>query len=88
MTSLAVGISIALLLTASFAFRFRNARRPKLLVVYFLVFLALEWLGARYFLPPDALGIEVAYVCLALAAIFAGAIYLAERYEATNENSD
>jgi len=87
-TSLAVACSIALLLTASFAFRFRNSRQPKLLIAYFVLFLSLEWVGERYFLPRGALGIEVAAVCFALAAVFVAAIYLVGRYEASLDDSD
>ena len=87
-TSLAVAFSIALLLTASFAFRFRNSRRPKLLAAYFLLFLALEWIGERFFLPPGSLGIEVAYVCFTLTAVFVGATWIVQRYEASIGESD
>jgi hypothetical protein len=71
MVSVLVGISIAALLTSLFAFRFDAGRQRWLLAGYFTVFLVIESVAARFFLPADALGIEVAAVCFALAIVFA-----------------
>ena len=67
-------------LTAAFAFRFRNSRRPGVLAAYFLVFLTVESVGSHYFIPPDAFGIEIALVCFPLAAVFVAASVLSQRW--------
>ncbi len=85
MVSFVVALSIASVLTAAFAFRFRNARRPWVLAAYFLLFLAAEWVASHFFIPPGAFGIEIALVCFPLAAIFAGASVLSQRWEASEE---
>jgi len=82
MISVLVGISIAALLTSLFAFRFDMGRERWLLAGYFVSFLVIEWIAARFFLPPDALGGEVAAVCFALAIIFAMATEYRQRKEA------
>jgi len=81
MVSILVGISIAALLTSLFAFRFDMGRRPWVLAGYFSVFLVIEFVASRYFLPPDALGIDVAVVCFGLAILFAGATEFRQRKE-------
>ena len=88
MLSLFVAASFALMLTAIFAFRFRNERKPFVLIAYFLFFMTLEWVGEEFFLPPGALGIEVALVCLGVAALFTGATVLVSRYDAKSEETD
>ncbi len=81
MIAFVVSFSIALLFTAVFAFRFRTWRQPRTLAVYFVGILAVEWIADHFFLPVGALGLEVAYVCFALSAIFFGAIYVAHRFD-------
>jgi len=85
MVSLVVAFSIASVLTAIFAFRFRNSRRPWLLVGYFLVFFVAEWVASRFFIPPGAFGMEIALVCFPLAAIFVVASILSHRWEADDD---
>jgi hypothetical protein len=82
MVSILVGVSIAALLTSLFAFRFDAGRKPWLLTGYFTLFLVIEWIASRFFLPKDALGIEVAAVCFCLAILFAGATEFRQRKEA------
>jgi len=88
MVSLVVALSIASLLTAAFAFRFRNSRRPGVLTAYFLLFFVVEWLGSYYFIPPDAFGVEIALVCFPLAGIFVIASVLSHRWEADDDADD
>jgi hypothetical protein len=82
MVSVLVGISIAALLTSLFAFRFDLGRERALLAGYFAFFLVIEWIATRFFLPPDALGSEVAAVCFVLAIIFAMATEYRQKKEA------
>jgi hypothetical protein len=83
MASVVVPFSIALLLTSLFAFRFRYWDRPRVLAVYFLGFFALEEIAQSWLLPPGAIPIEVAYICLPLAAVFIGMTFVARRLEAS-----
>ena len=88
MVSILVGISIAALLTSLFAFRFDAGREWWLLAGYFTLFLVVEWVATRIFLPADALGIEVAAVCFGLALLFAMATEYRQRKEAEAQNSE
>ena len=88
MQSLLIAFSIALLLTSVSAFRFSNGRRPLFLLGYFLVFFSLEWLLAHFILPPDAFGLEIAWVCLGLTVPFVIGIILTERYEREERRVD
>ena len=81
MVSFVVALSIASVLTAIFAFRFRNSRRPLLLAGYFLVFFVMEWVASHFFIPPGAFGMEIALVCFPLTALFIGASILSHRWE-------
>jgi hypothetical protein len=81
MEAFVIAASIALLLTAAFTFRFRMWSRPGVVGGYFATFLTLEYLAERLFLPPGALGLETAYVCLPLVAVFGLAILAARRIE-------
>ncbi len=64
-----VSVSIAVLLTTMFMFRFRT-RHPGWGIGYFLVIGGVE-LGIHHFLlPPNALPPEVALVCFPLAFLF------------------
>ena len=83
MTAFLVSLSIAMVLTALFAFRHDNWRRPRLLAVYFVGFLGLEWFAEAYLLPPGAIPLEVAYVCFPLSFAFAAACYGMHRYQAS-----
>lgn len=88
MTSAAVAIAIAAMLTAIFAFRFRPAKRPVALLAYFSLFLGIEWIAGHYFIPPGSLGIEVALVCGLIAVLFVGATILTERLERSARDDD
>jgi hypothetical protein len=79
MQSLANAFSVALLLTAFFAFRHQLGRRPGLLAVYFALFMGLEWVGEHYFIPAGAFGAEIAAVCLVLSVPFLVATWLSHR---------
>ena len=82
MTAFVVAFSIASVLTAVFAFRFRNSRRPGVLVAYFLIFFVVEWLASHFFIPPGAFGIEIALICFPLTGVFVVASVLSQRWEA------
>lgn len=88
MISAAVAVAIAAMMTSIFAFRFRYGKRPFLLAGYFLLFLGIEWIAGRYFIPPGALGVEVAVVCAAIALLFAAATVLTERLEKSDSRRD
>jgi hypothetical protein len=77
--SAVVAGSIASVMTAVFAFRFRTWKAPRRLASYFATFFGLELAMERFVLPPGLLGIEVAAVCFAIALLFVGAI-LATRH--------
>lgn len=78
---LIISASIATLLTAIFAFRFRTWNRKGLLAVYFLVFFGLELTLQELFIPPGALGLEVAAVCFFIAGLFIAATRFAMHAE-------
>ncbi|MEE9382680.1 MAG: hypothetical protein V3V08_04625 [Nannocystaceae bacterium] len=80
---LLVSISFTSMLTAMFSLRFRAWGRPKLLAAYFTFFFVVEWTAQALFLPPGALGIEVAYVCTLITVLFVGAIQFAQHLERT-----
>ena len=84
MTSFINAFGLASVLTAMFALRYRFWRSPILLGAYFCFFFAMEWLVSAYYLPPDALGSEIGYVCLGLTAPMLGVIYGVNRYEQAN----
>lgn len=75
------GLAFALLLTSLFVLRFRGWTRPWLVGIYFLFFLILEVTASHYFLPPDAFGPWLGYVCLGLTAPVLMAAYLVWRHE-------
>jgi hypothetical protein len=81
MDSVLNGFSFALLLTSLFVLRFRGWKRPGLVVIYFLFFLVLEISASHYFLPPDAVGPGLGYVCLGLTVPVLIAAYLVWRHE-------
>jgi hypothetical protein len=85
MVSIVVAFSIASVLTAIFAFRFRNSRRPLLLAGYFLVFFVVEWVASYFFIPPGAFGMEIALVCFPLTVVFIFASVLSHRWEADED---
>ena len=85
MTQFIIALSVASLLTASFAFRFGQMNRPGLLLAYFSLFLMIEWIGHTYFIPEGAFGIEVAYVCFGLTVPFIVAGVLRHRYEKSQQ---
>jgi uncharacterized membrane protein (UPF0136 family) len=82
MVNFANAVAIALLLTAGFALRFRYWQNPKILIAYFLAFCGVETIAGKLFLPENAMGIEVALVCLALTIPIVAAIRFVRRREA------
>jgi hypothetical protein len=81
MVQVLVGLSIASLLTAMFAFRHEAGRNPRVLVGYFLLFFAFETFAEHFLVPPGALGIQVAYVCFALTIPFVAAAVIVRKLE-------
>jgi len=81
MATFVVSLSLAAVLTSLFAFRHDNWRRPRLLAVYFVAFLGLEWFAEAYLLPPDAIPVEVAYVCFPLSLAFVAGCVAMHRYQ-------
>ncbi len=80
-----ISFSLALALTLLFGFRHRVWERPKYLAGYFLFFFALEWAAEAWLIPPHAFGIEIAYVCLVIAALVSIAVYITSRVEKTSD---
>jgi hypothetical protein len=81
MQSLFVSFSFALLLTAMFSFRHRLWDRPLQLAIYFVTFMTLEATVQHFFLPPGAFGMEIGFLCLALAMVFLVVTTLMRRIE-------
>lgn len=81
-------LGLATLLTAGFALRFRYWRNPKVLVVYFAVFLVVEWIAGHYFIPPAALGLEVGLVSFALTVPMIGGILFFDSRERRDSELD
>ena len=75
------GLAFALLLTSLFVLRFRAWRKPVWIVVYFAFFATLELVASHFFLPPDAFGRGLGYVCLGLTPPVWIATYLLRRHE-------
>jgi hypothetical protein len=76
-----ISLSFALAVTLLFGFRHGAWRRPKYLAAYFAFFFAVEWAAEAWLIPPHAFGIEVAYVCLGIAALCLIALALSRRLE-------
>ncbi len=66
MESIVNPLGFGLLLTSLYLLRFRAWRRPATVVVYFVFFTGLEWIGAHYFIRPGALPPTIGYLCLFL----------------------
>ena len=81
MLTLFVSASIAAAFTALFAFRYGASRQPARVAGYFLFFLAIEWIGEHFFLPPGALGVEVGVVCLGITALLVAVTVLRDRLD-------
>ena len=81
MVGFANGFGIALLLTATFALRFRYWDNPKVLAVYFASFFTIEIVAGHFFVPEGAMGIEVALVCIGLTVPILGVINFFRRRE-------
>jgi len=75
------GFAFALLLTSLFVLRFRGWKRPGLVLAYFVFFAGLEMLASHFFLPPDAIGPELAWVCFGLTLPVSVAAVLLWRHE-------
>lgn len=59
-------IGVGVLLSALYMLRYRAWRRPVMVVAYCAFFTSLEWVAARFFLPPGALPPVIGWLCLAL----------------------
>lgn len=81
-------LGVGLLLAALYMLRFRAWRRPSLVVAYFAFFTTLEWVAARYFLPPGALPNAIGWVCLGLTVPVLVATYLLRRHEQARDEGD
>jgi len=88
MESIINPLGVALLLASLYMLRFRAWRRPILVVAYFSFFASLEWIAARYFLPPDALPAAIGYLCLALTVPVLAATFLVWRQEQRQGEGD
>ena len=75
------GFAFALLLTSLFILRFRGWKRPGMVIAYFVFFAILEMTASHFFLPPDEIGSELAWVCFGLTLPVWVAIYLIRRHE-------
>jgi hypothetical protein len=81
MDGLLNGFAFALLLTSLFVLRFRGWDRPLYVALYFVFFAALEMSASHFLLPPDAMGPELGYLCLALTVPVLVAAFLVWRHE-------
>ncbi len=81
MESIVNPLGVGLLLASLYMLRFRAWRRPILVVAYFAFFASLEWVAARYFLPPDALPSTIGWLCLGLTVPVLVATFLVRRQE-------
>ncbi len=81
MDGLLVPLSIAWVLTSGVALRLGMADRPRWLLGYFALFLALEVAADHWLLPSGALGPEIAWVCLGLSVPLIAASVFWSRYE-------
>jgi hypothetical protein len=81
MTPWLISLSITAVLTASFAFRFGYRDRPGVLAAFAALIFTAESIAQRWLLPPGAIGIEVAWICFPLAAVFVGMSFLAAKME-------
>ena len=75
------GLSFSVLLTALYILRFRGWTRPWAVVAYFIFFATIEIVASRYWLPADAFGPLLSYVCFFLTVPVLIAAYLVYRYE-------
>lgn len=85
--SILVSVSIASMLTAVYAFRYRAWDKKLLLAGYFALFFAIEWAAESMFIPAGALGVEVGYVCFAITALFVLAGHFVQHLERLGERS-
>jgi len=81
MVGFANGFGIALLLTATFALRFRYWDNPQVLPVYFATSFPIAIVAGHFFVPERAMGIEVALVCIVLTVPILGVIEFFRRRE-------
>ena len=81
-------LGVGLLLSSLYMLRFRAWRRPVLVIAYFAFFTSLEWIAARYFMPPGALPNEVGIVCLGLTLPILVATFLVWRNEQREHEGD
>jgi hypothetical protein len=88
MHAFATAFSFALLLTAMFAFRYEIGRTPSVAAAYFALFMGLEWIVERHFIPPGAFGFEVALLCGLLSVPFLVATYLTRHHVGSRDISD
>ncbi len=88
MNGLVNSIGVGLLLASLYMLRFRAWRRPPLVVAYFAFFATLEWIAAKYFLPPGALPNAIGWLCLGLTAPVLVATWLVRRHERSQNEGD
>lgn len=81
MAELVNALGIGWLLAALYMLRFRAWRRPILVVAYFAFFATLEWIAARYFMPPGALPDVLGRLCFGLSLPVVVATWLVRRQE-------
>ncbi len=88
LVTLFIARSSASMLTAVFALRFPDWHGRGFLAGYFLLFLSVEFIAGYYFLPPGALGIEVAVVCFFITAVVIAVIRYMRELEQKHDNPD
>ncbi len=81
MVSVFNGLAFATLLTSLFVLRFRGWRHPWRVLAYFLFFLGLELVATLYWIPADAFGPALGWVCLGLTPPVLVAAWLLWRHE-------
>ncbi len=81
-------IAFSILLTSLYVLRFRGWERPVAVALYFAFFLTLEVVVSHSFLPPEAFGPGLGYVCLGLSLPVVGATFFVWRQERRQADSD
>jgi hypothetical protein len=81
MESIVNPIAVATLLTSVYVLRFRGWTKPGVVAAYFVFFATLEVVATHYFIPPDAFGPGLGYLCLGLTVPALVAVFLVRRHE-------
>jgi len=74
-------IAFATLLSALYVLRFRGWTQPRRVVIYFAFFATIEMIASHYFIPRDAFGPLLGYLCLGLTVPVLVAAFLVWRHE-------